>query len=67
MPTLVLKLFAGQGTGRTDEQTDGQSGDYMFPLWRAYKLTTVFTFFVVDHVKMLNTGIYVLINEGVSF
>jgi len=25
MPTEVLKLFAGQGTG----QTDGQSGDYM--------------------------------------
>jgi len=29
MPTLVLKLFAGQGTGRTD----GQSGDYMLPLF----------------------------------
>jgi len=27
MPTVVLKLFAGQGTGRTD----GQSSDYMLP------------------------------------
>jgi len=27
MPTVILKLFAGQGTGRTD----GQSGDYMLP------------------------------------
>jgi len=27
MTTVVLKLFAGQGTGRTD----GQSSDYMFP------------------------------------
>jgi len=27
MPTVVLKLFAGQGTGRMD----GQSGDYMLP------------------------------------
>ena len=33
MSTVVLKLFAGQGTGRTDRltdgRTDGQSGDYM--------------------------------------
>jgi len=27
MPTVVSKLFARQGTGRTD----GQSGDYMLP------------------------------------
>jgi len=27
MPTVVLKLLAGQGTGRTDRQ----SGDYMLP------------------------------------
>jgi len=27
MPTVVLKLFAGKGTGRTDGRTDGQSGD----------------------------------------
>jgi len=31
MPTEVLKLFAIQGTG----WTDGQSGDYMLPLWGA--------------------------------
>jgi len=30
MPTVVLKLFAGQSTGRTDGwQTDGQNGVYM--------------------------------------
>jgi len=28
MPTVVLKLFAGQGSW-TDWQPDGQSGDYM--------------------------------------
>jgi len=27
MPTVILKLFAGQRTGRTD----GQIGDYMLP------------------------------------
>jgi len=27
MPTVVFKLFAGQGTGRTD----GQSGNYACP------------------------------------
>jgi len=27
MPSVVLWLFAGQGTGRTD----GESGDYMLP------------------------------------
>jgi len=27
MPTAVLKIFARQGTGRTD----GQSSDYMLP------------------------------------
>ena len=27
MPTVVLKLLAGQGTG----QRDGQRGDYMLP------------------------------------
>jgi len=31
MPTAVLKLFAGQCTGRTVNRTDGQSGDYMLP------------------------------------
>jgi len=31
MPIVVLKLFAGQGTG----WTDGQSADYMLPLWGA--------------------------------
>jgi len=31
MPTVVLKLFARQSTGRTDEQ----SGNYMLPLWGA--------------------------------
>jgi len=25
MPTVVLKLFAGQGTGRTDRWTDGRA------------------------------------------
>jgi len=25
MPTVVLKLFAGQGTGQTDTRTDGQT------------------------------------------
>jgi len=30
MPTIVLKLFAGQGS-QTDGQPEGQSGDYMFP------------------------------------
>jgi len=29
MPTVVLKLFAGQGAG----WKDGQSGDYASPLW----------------------------------
>ena len=28
MPTVVLKLFVGQATGRTERWTDGQSGDY---------------------------------------
>jgi len=37
MPTVVLKLFAGQGTGR---RTDGQSGDNMLrPLWSIIKTT----------------------------
>ena len=39
MPTVVLQLFARQGTGWTDGLmdgwmdgwTDGQSGDYMLP------------------------------------
>jgi len=31
MPTVVLKLFVGQATGRTERWTDGQSGDYMLP------------------------------------
>jgi len=31
MPTVVLKLFAGQGNGWMDNRTDGQSGDYMLP------------------------------------
>ena len=30
MATVVLKLFAGQGTG-TDGRMDGQSGNYMLP------------------------------------
>jgi len=30
MATVVLKLFAGQGTVM-DGQTEGQSGDYMLP------------------------------------
>jgi len=34
MPIIVLKLFAGQGS-QTDGQPEGQSGDYMFPLWGA--------------------------------
>ena len=29
MATVVFKLFAGQGSVRTDGQTDGQSGEYM--------------------------------------
>jgi len=29
MPQVVFKLFAGQGTWRTDGRTDGQSSDYM--------------------------------------
>jgi len=35
MPPVVLKLFAGQSTertdGPTDGKTDGQNGDYMLP------------------------------------
>jgi len=31
MPPVVLKLFAGQSTERTDGPTDGQNGDYMLP------------------------------------
>jgi len=38
MPTVVLKLFAGQGTGRTERQTDLQSGDYMLPLFGSIKM-----------------------------
>ena len=30
-----FKLFAGQGTGRMDGQTDRQSSGYMLPLWGA--------------------------------
>ena len=41
MPTVVLKLFARQGTG----QTDGQSSDYMLPLLGSI---TVITFLVLD-------------------
>jgi len=33
MPTVVLMLFAGQGTGRTDGQTD-KAATICFPLWR---------------------------------
>jgi len=41
MSTAVLKLFAGQGTGRTD----GQSGDYMLPhLGSIIKYITCSTF-----------------------
>jgi len=29
MPTLVLKLFSGKGTGRAEGRKDGESGDYM--------------------------------------
>ena len=40
MPTVVLKLLAGQGTGWMDGWTDGQSGDYMLPpLGRITKYT----------------------------
>jgi len=31
MSTVVLKLFAGQDTGRTDGRMDRQSSDYMLP------------------------------------
>jgi len=34
MPTIVLKLFAGQGTGRTDGQTD-TAAPICFLLWGA--------------------------------
>jgi len=40
MQTVVLKLFAGQGTV-TDGRTNGQSGDYMLtPLGSIIKLLT---------------------------
>jgi len=36
MPTIVLKLFAGQGTGRTDGRTDKAATIHVcFPLWGA--------------------------------
>ena len=34
MPTVVLKLFAGQGTGQTDRRTD-RAATICFPLWGA--------------------------------
>jgi len=34
MPTVVLKLFAGQGTRRTEGQTD-KAATICFPLWGA--------------------------------
>jgi len=34
MPTAVLKLFAGQGTGRTDGRTD-EEATICFSLWGA--------------------------------
>jgi len=35
MPTVVFKLFPGQGS-RMEEQPDGQSGNYIcFHLWGA--------------------------------
>ena len=37
--TVVLKLFAGQGTGRTD----GQSGDYMLPPLWSLKIGNMYT------------------------
>ena len=39
MSTVVLKLFAGQGTGRTD----GQSGDYMLPPLWSLKIGNMYT------------------------
>jgi len=35
MPTVVFELFAGQGIGRADRQTDGQVATISFPLWGA--------------------------------
>jgi len=41
MATVVLKLFAGQGT-LTDGQTNGQSSDYMLPPLRSIKTSKQF-------------------------
>ena len=38
MPTVVLKLFAVQGTGRTD----GQSSDYMLPPLGSIKIMPLY-------------------------
>jgi len=40
MPTVISKLFAGQGT----EQTDRQSGDYMLPPFGGHKNTESFKY-----------------------
>jgi len=36
MPTVVLTIFAGQGTGQTDWWTNRQSSKYKlyFPIWQ---------------------------------
>ena len=38
MPTIVLKLSAGQGS-QTDGQPEGQSGNYMLPPLGSIKIT----------------------------
>jgi len=40
MPTAVLKLFAGQGTERTEAETD--KGGYMLPPLRSIKTDIIF-------------------------
>jgi len=47
MPTVVLKLFARQGTRRTDGQR-GQSGDYMLPCLGSKKINQQLTVKMFD-------------------
>jgi len=41
MPTVVLKLFAGQGTRRLDGLTDGQAATICFPLQEIIIITII--------------------------
>ena len=46
MPTIVLKLFAGQGS-QTDGQPEGQSGNYMLPPLGSIKITPFMSVYAV--------------------